>query len=406
MNTYLVGGAVRDQLLGLPVKDRDWVVVGATPAEMVAAGYKSVGKDFPVFLHPETHEEYALARTERKTSAGYHGFEFYTDTSVTLEDDLIRRDLSINAMAQNADGSLVDPYNGKADLENRVLRHVSPAFAEDPVRILRVARFAARYAHLGFNVADETLALMNQMVTNGEADALVAERVWAETDRALGEKSPAVYFQTLRDCGALNVVFPEVDALFGVPQRKDYHPEIDTGIHTMMVLEQAALLSDDPMVRFAALVHDLGKAKTPADVLPRHIGHEKASLPLVNALCARLKTPSKYRELALLVAEHHGACHRVNDMKASTLVDKLHALDAYRRPERFQQFLTACEADYRGRTGFEARSYTQKETFFAIYNAANSVDTKSIAQQHSGAKIKEAIRLARINAIRAASLAS
>ncbi|HRG49893.1 MAG TPA: multifunctional CCA addition/repair protein, partial [Pseudomonadales bacterium] len=357
METYLVGGAVRDQLLGLPVHERDWVVTNATPEQMLAQGYTPVGKDFPVFLHPETHEEYALARTERKTAPGYHGFIFHADPSVTLEQDLYRRDLTINAIAQDSDGKLFDPYGGQKDLQQKILRHVSSAFAEDPVRILRLARFAARFHHLGFSISDETLALMRNMVASGEVSALTAERVWRECERALGERNPQVFFAVLRQCGALAVIFPEVDALFGVPQSPQHHPEIDTGIHTLMALEQCAKLTDNTQARFATLCHDLGKALTPTDVLPRHIGHEGKSKPLVLALCERLGAPTEYRDLAVLTAVYHTHCHRALTLRATTLLELFENLDLFRRPQRLEPFLMACEADARGRTGFEQCDY-------------------------------------------------
>ena len=367
MEIYLVGGAVRDEQLGLVVKERDWCVVGATPDDLLSEGFRRVGKDFPVFLHPETNEEYALARTERKTAAGYHGFEFHTSPDVTLEDDLSRRDLTINAMARDGDGNLIDPFDGVSDLEHRLLRHVSDAFSEDPVRILRAAKFKARFASLGFKLADETLALMREMVSSGEADALQPERVWQETEAALAGPDPHIYFQVLRDCGALAVVFPEVDALFGVPQPPEWHPEIDSGLHTMMVLEQAARLSDEIDVRFAALVHDLGKATTRQSELPRHHGHEARSVKLVNSLSERLPVPRACRELGALVAEYHAHCHRVFELKASTILKVLKGADAFRRPGRFLKFLLACEADARGRTGLENRDYPQAAYFRSAF---------------------------------------
>ncbi|HSC76690.1 MAG TPA: multifunctional CCA addition/repair protein, partial [Pseudomonadales bacterium] len=339
MKTYLVGGAVRDKLLGLAIKERDWVVVGATPEQLLTLGYKPVGKDFPVFLHPETGEEYALARTERKTAPGYRGFVFHTDTNVTLEQDLYRRDLTINAIVQDEHEQLIDPYGGQIDLQQKILRHISPAFSEDPVRILRIARFAARFHHLGFHIANETLALMTQMVKNGEVDALVAERVWQECERALGEKNPQIFFDVLRQCGALAVIFPEVDALFGIPQPALHHPEIDTGIHTLMVVQQCALLTDDKHARFAALCHDLGKALTPISTLPRHIGHEQKSDAPVLALCQRLGVPNEYRDLALRVAVYHTHCHRALELRAATIVELFENIDLFRRPQRLEPFL-------------------------------------------------------------------
>lgn len=403
MQIYQVGGAVRDQLLALPVQDRDWVVVGATPEEMLARGYRQVGKDFPVFLHPETREEYALARTERKTGPGYKGFSFHAAPDVTLEQDLARRDLTINAMALDARGQLVDPYQGQADLNNRLLRHVSPAFAEDPVRILRVARFHARFAALGFRIAAETLSLMRSMVAEGEVDALVPERVWQETQRALGEAQPRAFFQALRDCGALEPIFPELAALFGVPQRADYHPEVDTGLHTLMVLDQACQLSAEPRVRFAALLHDLGKGATPASEWPSHKGHEQRSLPLVKQLCKRLRVPNDYRDLALLVARYHGNCHRAAELRPATLLDTLQGLDAFRRPGRFEEVLLACAADYRGRSGFEERDYPQAEILRRAWQAAQEVDAAVLAQQGlAGEQLGQHLRQLRCQAIAAA----
>lgn len=401
MDIYLVGGAVRDELLGLPVSERDWVVVGATPAELEAQGYKAVGKDFPVFLHPESHEEYALARTERKTGPGYTGFEFHAAADVTLEDDLRRRDLTINAIAKNAAGELVDPYGGQEDLQARRLRHVSDSFAEDPVRILRVARFAARFAHLGFTVADDTRALMAAMVDNGEVNHLVAERVWKEMSRALAEPSPPVFFQVLRECGALKVILPEIEALYGVPQPPKHHPEIDCGVHTLLALEQATKLSDSTLVRFATLVHDLGKAETPADILPRHIGHESRSLPLIENLCRRLAVPNDHRDLAIMVAKYHTHCHRVREMKASTLVKTLEALDVFRRPERFEQFLLCCEADARGRTGLEDRDYSQTDYFRQAHARCRAVTAAEIdPEKFHGKAFGEELHRRRVAAVK------
>jgi tRNA nucleotidyltransferase (CCA-adding enzyme) len=370
MQVYLVGGAIRDGLLGLPVGERDWVVVGATREELLRQGYREVGRDFPVFLHPVTHEEYALARLERKIAPGYRGFEFRFGPEVTLEQDLGRRDLTINAIAQDADGTLIDPYGGRADLEARVLRHVSDAFVEDPVRVLRVARFAARFAPLGFTVAPETLQLMRAIVARGEADALVPERVWQETEKALAAPDPARFFGLLRDCAALGVIYPEIDALFGVPQPAEWHPEIDTGIHTLMVLTQAARLSSAPAVRFAALVHDLGKGTTPRELWPRHHGHEERGARLIEDLAARLRVPNEFRELALVVARQHGNVHRAFELRPQTVLELLEKSDAFRRPERFAQALLACEADSRGRTGFEERAYPQRPYLLAARDAA------------------------------------
>jgi tRNA nucleotidyltransferase (CCA-adding enzyme) len=359
MEIYLVGGAVRDKLLGLPVKERDWVIVGATAEELISKGYRPVGKDFPVFLHPTTHEEYALARTERKSAPGYKGFTVQAQPSVSLEEDLLRRDLTINALAEDNRGNIIDYHGGLYDLQNRILRHTSAAFVEDPVRILRVARFASRYKRLDFKVADETLSLMAQMVVNSEVDSLVPERVWQELVKALGEDSPGEFFEVLRLCGALATLFPELEALWGVPQPAEYHPEIDTWIHTLLVLSQATVLSDDCRVRFAALTHDLGKGTTPDEEWPRHHGHERRGAKLVVGLCARLKAPKSYRDLARLVARYHISCHKAMELRPSTLLKTLQTLDAFRRPERFEQFLIACESDFRGRLGQQQRPYPQ-----------------------------------------------
>jgi tRNA nucleotidyltransferase (CCA-adding enzyme) len=406
MKVYLVGGAVRDKLLGLPGQDRDYVVVGATPEQMVAQGFKPVGADFPVFLHPETKAEYALARTERKSGRGYKGFTVYAASDVTLEDDLRRRDLTINAMAEDEAGNLVDPFGGAADLRARVLRHVSPAFAEDPVRVLRVARFAARFAERGFRVADETIALMRAIVDAGEVDHLVAERVWAELERALGERTPEKFFQVLRDCGALAKLFPEIEALFGVPQPVEHHPEIDTGVHTLLVLAAAARLAREPIVRFAALVHDLGKGTTPKEEWPKHVGHEERGVALVRALCQRYRVPNDYREIALLVTRFHLHCHRALELRPGTVLETLEGLDVFRRPERLEQFLLACEADFRGRPGYEERPYPQVERFRRAFEAARAVDAAGIAAAvttNGGKDIGEKIRQARIKAVDAVS---
>lgn len=400
MKIYRVGGSIRDQLLGLPHADSDWVVVGATPEEMVALGYTAVGKDFPVFLHPQTREEYALARTERKSGRGYKGFEIHASPNISLEDDLRRRDLTINAMAQDEVGTLIDPFGGRADLDARLLRHVSPAFVEDPLRILRVARFAARLAPLGFTVASDTLALMKDMALAGELQDLAPERVWTETARALTEQRPWIFFQVLRDCAALARLFPEIDILFGVPQRADYHPEVDTGIHTFMVLEQAAHLSSDLRVRFAALTHDLGKGATPPEQWPRHIGHEERSVELVKAFCKRWRVPNDCRDLAILVARYHGVCHRAEELRARTIFKLLADLDAFRRPERLELFLLACEADARGRLGKEQTSYPQADELRRAFNTAKDVDTSSLQKSGLvGAKLGEAISRARVCAI-------
>ena len=401
MKTYLVGGAVRDRLLGLPVKEKDWVVTGATPAELTALGFEPVGKDFPVFLHPETHEEHALARTERKTGHGYHGFEFMSAPGVTLEQDLQRRDLTLNAIAEDADGRLIDPYGGERDLKARLLRHISPAFSEDPVRVLRVARFAARFAPLGFTVAPETLALMRGMSDGGEVDHLVPERVWQETLKALACERPSVYFETLRSCGALQRVFPELERLYGVAQPAKWHPEIDTGVHVMMVLDQAARLSPDLAVRFAALTHDLGKGTTPKDILPHHYGHEERSVKLVEALCQRLKTPREFKELALVVARHHGLVHKAEEIRSDTLLKLLESVDAFRRPERFELFLTACEADHRGRTGLEDTPFPQADYLRKAFAAAKAVTTEALdTAKLSGAQIGLELKKKRLEAVR------
>ncbi len=402
MRIYLVGGAVRDQLLGLEAKDRDYVVVGATPQEMAALGFRPVGADFPVFLHPETKEEYALARTERKTGTGYKGFTVYSAPDVTLEDDLRRRDLTINAMAQADDGTLVDPFGGAEDLRNGVLRHVSPAFSEDPVRILRVARFAARYAKWGFHVAHSTNTLMRRMVENGEVDALVPERVWMELERVLAEERPSVFFNVLRGCGALERLFPEIAALFGVPQPEQHHPEVDTGVHALQVVDQAARLSADTRVRFAALTHDLGKSQTPRSEWPGHIGHEEAGVFIIKRLCQRLRVPNDFRDLAILVARYHGRCHRAAELAAPTLLETLEALDAFRRPERLEQFLLACAADAHGRPGLEDNPYPQADRFRLAFIAARAVDAGAVALHAgvTGAAVGERIRQQRIEAIR------
>jgi tRNA nucleotidyltransferase (CCA-adding enzyme) len=408
MNIYAVGGAIRDELLGVPVQDRDYVVVGATPEQMVAQGYRPVGKDFPVFLHPQTQEEYALARTERKTAAGYHGFQFFYAPDVTLEEDLARRDLTINAMAREVrpDGELtgpvIDPFNGQGDLRARLFRHVSDAFLEDPVRILRIARFAARF--VDFTVAPQTLALMRKMVADGEVDALVAERVWQEVSRGLMEKKPSRMFEVLRECGALARILPEIDALFGVPQRADYHPEVDTGVHVMMVVDHAAQQGYALPVRFAALVHDLGKATTPEDILPRHIGHEERSVNLLKPLCERLRVPNDCRDLALLVAREHGNIHRVMEMGAAALVRLLERSDAIRKPARFAEALQACEADARGRLGFEMQDYPQAERLRVALVAVRGVDAGAVASRLADAPagIKDAVHQERVRAVEAA----
>lgn len=400
MKIYLVGGAVRDTLLNRPVSERDWVVVGETPASMLKQGFRPVGKDFPVFLHPDTHDEYALARTERKTSHGYTGFAIHADPDVTLEQDLIRRDLTINAMAMTPEGDIIDPYNGQQDLKQRIFRHVSPAFTEDPVRLLRLARFMARYVHLGFTLAEETKVLLTRMVTAGEVDYLVSERVWAELVKALNEPHPSEFFYTLKDCGALARIFPEIDALFGIPQPAQYHPEIDTGIHSLMVLEQAALLSNKPEVRFAALVHDLGKALSLKETLPHHHGHESAGLPVLHKFCARLRVPNAYKTLAAQVMEYHTHCHKAMELRAGTLTDLLTTLGVHKQNHKLEEFLLACEADAKGRTGFEHRPYPQAQRLRAAADAIAAVDVSSVLTgELQGALIGEAIRRLRIKAV-------
>jgi tRNA nucleotidyltransferase (CCA-adding enzyme) len=400
---FLVGGAVRDAMLGRAHGDRDYVVVGATPADMLAHGYKPVGKDFPVFLHPDTGEEYALARTERKTGPGYHGFAFHAAPDVTLEQDLARRDLTMNAMARDEAGALVDPYRGERDLRERILRHVSPAFAEDPVRILRVARFHARYAPLGFRIADETVALMRSMVEAGEAAHLVPERVWAETRKALAEPEPSAFLRALRTCGALAVVFPEIDALYGVPQPPQHHPEVDCGAHLELVLDQAARLAPgDDLAGFLALTHDLGKARTPAAELPKHIGHEHRGLAPLRALCERLRVPAEYAELAALTCRHHLESHRALELKPATVLKLLEAFDAFRRPARLDPFLIACTADKRGRLHHENDAYPQADFLRAARDAARAVTAQPFIEQGlQGTAIGDAMRRARIDAIAA-----
>lgn len=432
MDTYLVGGAVRDTLLDFPFSERDWVVVGATPQDLLDAGYTQVGRDFPVFLHPETREEYALARTERKQGHGYTGFVVHTDPTITLEEDLRRRDLTINAIAQTADGTIIDPYNGRDDLEDRILRHVSPAFPEDPLRVLRVARFAARYAALGFSIADETTALMRTIVAQGELAHLPLERVWTEIERALREASPQVFIEVLRECGALQSLLPEVEALFGVPQKAEYHPEIDTGLHTMMVMQQAArlTLAAEPAPRapapapstglgepttapraqansrvvFAALLHDLGKGITPEATLPSHRGHEHTGLPLVERVCERLRVPNAYRNLALAVCEYHLTSHRARELRPATVLKLLEATGALRDDARFEDFLLACEADARGRKDFEDRPYPQGAYLRDAQRAARTVTAADVMKVGlEGPAIGEAIRqerIARIGALR------
>ncbi|MFZ5662751.1 MAG: multifunctional CCA addition/repair protein [Pseudomonadota bacterium] len=404
MRTYLVGGAVRDALLGLPPGDRDFVVVGATPEAMVEAGFRAVGRDFPVFLHPQTGEEYALARTERKSGRGYRGFVVHADPSVTLEDDLRRRDFTINAIAQDEHGALVDPFGGARDLEARVLRHVSEAFVEDPLRVLRAARFMARLAPLGFSVAPETMALMRQMAEGGELADLTPERVWQELRRALASARPSAFLRTLHDCGALGAVLPEVEALYGIPQRADYHPEVDTGVHVEMVCDMAALLAPgDDVIGFAALVHDLGKALTPAHVLPKHLGHEHAGVAPVQALCARLRVPNEHRELAVAACREHLNVHRFDELRARTVHELIARCDGFRRPQRIRQLAIVCECDKRGRAGLQDRPYPQGARLVAALEAALAVRAADIAQGRSGPEVGEAIRRARIAAIAAAT---
>lgn len=403
MKTYLVGGAVRDKLLGLPLKERDFVVVGATPEDMLAQSYRQVGRDFPVFLHPKTNEEYALARTERKTGQGYTGFTCFSSPNVTLEEDLGRRDLTINAMAETTDGKIIDPYGGQQDLANKLLRHVSPAFVEDPLRVLRVARFAARFTYLNFTVAAETMTLMQNIVQAGELEHLTAERIWQETKRALAMKNPEVYFQVLRDCNALSVLFPEIDQLFGVPQPKEHHPEIDTGVHTMMVLAQASQLSRDTIIRFAALCHDLGKGTTPKNELPQHIEHEKRGADLVKQLCQRIKAPNEYKHLAVLVAKYHTLCHKAFELKPGKVLKLFERIDVFRKPQRLRQFLLACEADSKGRPGYETKPYPQVHFLEQAFDAAKKTDVKLLIDQGlTGEELGQAIRQARIAAIKQA----
>lgn len=400
MKTFVVGGAVRDELLGLEVRDHDHVVVGATPEQMVDLGYRPVGKDFPVFLHPQTNEEYALARTERKSGKGYKGFQVFASPDVTLEQDLARRDLTINAIAKAENGELIDPYHGIADVSSKILRHVSPAFAEDPVRILRVARFSARFTE--FSIAPETMALMRQMVEEGEVDALVAERVWQELAKGLMEAKPSRMFEALRECGALRKILPELDRLWGVPQPAQHHPEVDTGVHVMMVIDYAASQNYSLPVRFAALTHDLGKGTTPQDVLPKHIGHEDRSVRLLTDVSKRLRVPNDCRELAHIVAKFHGKVSRTDEMRPDTLVRLLQDTDAFRQPERFREFLRACESDSRGRTGFENRPFPYADKLLKVLEAASNVDAGAIAQNFAEPeKIKQAVYEARVEAVKA-----
>lgn len=401
METYLVGGAVRDQLLGLPVKERDYVVVGATPQEMLDQGFRLIGKDFPVFLHPQTQAEYALARIERKIGPGYTGFSCYAAPDVTLEDDLKRRDLTINAIAQTSQGHLIDPFGGQQDLQHKILRHISPAFTEDPVRILRVARFAARFKSLGFRIAPETMMLMQHMVQSGEVNALVPERVWQECVRALQEPDPQEFIEVLRDCGALKILFPEIDQLFGVPNPPQWHPEIDTGIHVLMALKQAVTLTSETATRFAVLLHDLGKGTTSPELWPSHHDHGERGIELIKQICKRYLVPRDFQQLAMLTSRYHLYCHKVFDLKATTLLTTLEKLDAFRRPERFQQFLLACEADFRGRLGFENRDYPQRLYMLdALAAAANVAVQPLIDQGYVGPALGHQLHQLRTHAIK------
>lgn len=410
IQTYLVGGAVRDQLLGLTIKDRDWLIVGSTPEQLLSQGFQQVGQDFPVFLHPETKEEYALARTERKNGKGYHGFICDFAPTVTLEQDLLRRDLTINAIAMDGQGKIIDPYGGVNDLENRLLRHVSAAFSEDPLRVLRVARFAARFHHFGFTLAEETLTLMQEMVKSGELENLTAERVWLETQKAFETDNPQIYFHILRLTGALAVLFPEVDALFGVPQPEKHHPEIDSGVHTLMVVEQAQKLArfahDTEGLLFAALCHDLGKALSPKEHLPHHYGHELKGVKPTEQLAHRLKTPAHIKEFAKLVAEFHTHCHKMAELRPETVLKLFNRLDAWRRPERFFDYLLVCEADTKGRLGFEAREYPQAELAKRYYQAAQAIDVQQVIQDGFEKQgIREELDKRRIKAIRQVKMA-
>lgn len=399
METYLVGGAVRDKLLDIPVKDEDWVVVGAHPEDLLKMGYRQVGKGFPVFLHPETHQEYALARTERKTGPGHNAFDFDASEHVSLEEDLRRRDLTINAMAQTKSGEIIDPYGGQEDLTDNVLRHVSEAFSEDPLRVLRVARFAAKFKNRGFVVADETMKLMTAMVASGELETLVAERVWQETELALSTDAPQEFVSVLKQCGALAVILPEVDALFGVPQPEKYHPEIDTGVHILMSLEQVAKLSDDVTVRYATLVHDVGKAVTDKSKWPSHYGHEVLGIPLQQSIAKRLRVPNGHAQLAALVCEHHTKLHRVQQLRPSTLLGLFESLDALRQPKRLERFLLACEADARGRTGLEDREYPQRDYLNAVLEAVNQLDVEALLAENFKRSPSELIRNTRLQIV-------
>jgi tRNA nucleotidyltransferase (CCA-adding enzyme) len=397
MEIYLVGGAVRDNLLDLPVRDKDWVVVGSNARLMKEQGYLQVGKGFPVFLHPQTKQEYALARTERKVGVGYLGFEFDASEFVTLEQDLLRRDLTINAIAESSDGQIIDPYDGRQDIKDKVLRHVSPAFAEDPLRVLRVAKFAARFAKLGFSVAPETQKLMNEIVRSGEIDALVRERVWQEIEQAMGGPAPDVFIRVLRDCGALKLILPEVDRLFGVPQPVKYHPEVDTGLHILLCLQQAAKLTDDPVVRYAVLVHDVGKGVTDKDNWPSHYAHETLGLPLQADISMRLHVPNEFSKLAALVCEHHTKLHRIKELRPATLLKLIEALDGFRRPERVQKFLLACEADAKGRTGLEDRDYSQNKYLTTILNELSQLDLGALLKEAKPENTQEFVQQSRLS---------
>ena len=397
MEIYLVGGAVRDSLLDLPVRDKDWVVVGSNAKLMKEQGYLQVGKDFPVFLHPQTKQEYALARTERKVGVGYLGFEFDASEFVTLEQDLLRRDLTINAIAESSDGQLIDPYNGRRDIKDKVLRHVSPAFAEDPLRVLRVAKFAARFARLGFTVAPETLKLMSNIVQSGEIEALVRERVWQEIEQTMGGPAPDVFITVLRDCGALKSILPEVDRLFGVPQPVKYHPEVDTGLHTLLSLQQAVKLTDDPVIRYATLVHDVGKGVTDKANWPSHHAHETLGLPLQADISKRLHVPNEFAKLAALVCEHHTKMHRIKELRPATLLKLIEALDGFRRPERVQKFLLACEADARGRTGLEERDYPQNAYLTTILNELSQLDLGALLKEEKPQNPQEFVQQSRLS---------
>ena len=400
MKVYLVGGAVRDRLLGLPAREKDYVVVGSAPEELIALGYRPVGKDFPVFIHPETGDEYALARIERKTGKGYTQFECHFAPDVTLEDDLKRRDLTINAMAVDTDGNIIDPYHGREDLENKILRHVSPAFVEDPVRVLRIARFAARYANLGFTIAEETQLLLKNIVRAGEISALVPERVWQEMQKALAESSPQEFIKVLRTSGALKILLPELEQLFGVPASPTWHPEIDTGVHVLMALKIAAAISSDPILRFAVLMHDLGKGLTPMSEWPKHINHEINGVPLVNAIAKRYKIPREYQRLAVLVTKYHLLVHQAFELRAKTLVKLFEETDAFRRPDTFELFLLACEADSRGRLGFENKSFPEREFIWQAFLACRDIVASDfINSDMNGEMIKEKLKQLRIKKV-------